>query len=424
MTVERDTHHGTWMLLKNRGFAYLWTGQMISQVGDTLNKVALLWFVYELTGSTLKTTVIGVLQTIPPLLLGAPIGVFLDRLPKKTVMIWIDLIRAALVLLIPLLYAFDMLTLPHLYVLVFFISLFSSIFGPAMAASIPFLVPRSQLTAANALLQSTANIGMLAGPAISGIGIALVGAQHVFYVNVATFLLSALCLLPLRLFDCTPDDDDHARRGAFLVDALVGFRFVVSHPIIMALMIGAGLYSMAASAVLFLLPALVKSHFHMGAMELGAFWSLLGIGMLVASLWLSTLRDRDVCARLRIVSISLILGGLAMGGLGLVTWKLIALCLMVLLGGSLALFTPITWAFLQELAPASIVARVLTTFNTAAMAASMAGMVLFGWVADALDPSASLIGAGLIFLVTAAVLRHFGRRYGFPSVASLSIAGS
>lgn len=113
-----------------------------------------------------------------------------------------------------------------------------------------------------------------------------------------------------------------------------------------------------------------------------------------------------------------------MGGLGLVTWKLIALCLMVLLGGSLALFTPITWAFLQELAPASIVARVLTTFNTAAMAASMAGMVLFGWVADALDPSASLIGAGLIFLVTAAVLRHFGRRYGFPSVASLSIAGS
>ena len=107
-----------------------------------------------------------------------------------------------------------------------------------------------------------------------------------------------------------------------------------------------------------------------------------------------------------------------MGGLGLVTWKLIVLCLMVLLGGSLALFTPITWAFLQELAPGAIVARVLTTFSTAAMAASMAGMLFFGWLADVVTPGASLIGAGLIFLVTAAVLRHFGRRYGFPAAAS------
>jgi MFS transporter, DHA3 family, macrolide efflux protein len=389
---------------------------MISQVGDSLTKVALLWFVYELTGSTLKTTVIGVLQTIPPLLLGAPIGVFLDRLPKKTVMIWIDLIRAVLVLLIPLLHVFDMLTLPHLYVLVFLISLFSSVFGPAMASSIPFLVSRSQLTAANALLQSTTNIGMLAGPAISGVGIALVGAQHVFYVNVATFLLSAMCLLPMRFVEHIPHASAHHR--TFVADALVGFRFVVSHPMIVALMIGASLYSMAASAVVFLLPALAKSHFQMGAVELGALWSLLGIGMLVASLWLSTLRDRDVCARLRIVSTSLILGGIAMGGLGLVTWKLIAFCLMVLLGGSLALFTPITWAFLQELAPGVIVARVLTTFSTAAMAAAMAGMVFFGWLADVVSPGASLIGAGLIFLITAAVLRHFGRRYGFPTIVS------
>jgi MFS family permease len=413
---ERATDRSGWALLRSRNFAYLWAGQMISQVGDGLNKVALLWFVYELTGSTLKTTIIGVLQTIPPLLLGAPIGVFLDRVPKKTVMIWIDVIRAVLVLLIPLLHVFDMLTLPHVYGLVFLISLFSSVFGPAMSSSIPFLVPRSQLTAANALLQSTTNIGMLAGPAISGVGIALVGPQNVFYVNVATFLLSACCLLPLRLVDDTQDAP--ARNGTFLADALVGFRFVVSHPMIMALMIGASLYSMAASAVVFLLPALAKSQFHMGAVELGALWSLLGIGMLVASLWLSTLGHRDVCARLRIVSISLFLGGAAMGGLGLVTWKLVVLCLMVLLGGSLALFTPITWAFLQELAPGAIVARVLTTFSTAAMAASMAGMVLFGWLADAVTPGASLIGAGLIFLVTATVLRHFGRRYGFPTVAS------
>ena len=62
---------------------------------------------------------------------------------------------------------------------------------------------------------------------------------------------------------------------------------------IMGLMVGASLYSMAAGAVVFLLPALAKSHFEMAAVELGALWSLLGIGMLLGSLWLSSLPQRQ-----------------------------------------------------------------------------------------------------------------------------------
>src|SRR5919112_971907 len=72
-----------WVLLRDRNFGPLWAGQLVSQIGDSLNRVALLWFVYHLTGSTLKTSLIGLLQTIPPLLLSPVIGVFLDRLPKK-----------------------------------------------------------------------------------------------------------------------------------------------------------------------------------------------------------------------------------------------------------------------------------------------------------------------------------------------------
>ena len=183
---------------------------------------------------------------------------------------------------------------------------------------------------------------------------------------------------------------------------------------IIGLMVGASLYSMASGAVVFLLPALAKSHFEMAAVELGILWSLLGIGMLLASLWLSSLPQRQFCGRLRIVSASLILGSIAMAGMGFFKWKLVAMSLMVALGGSLALFNPITWAFLQELAPGAIMARVLTAFSTAAMAASMLGMLLFGWAADVFTPATSLIGASLIFLSTAGVLTYYGRRYGFP----------
>lgn len=358
---------------------------MVSQVGDSLNKFALLWFVYEVTGSTLKTTVIGLLQTIPPLFLGPAIGVYLDRVPKKPVMIWIDVLRALLVLFIPLLHILNLLTLSRLYVLVFLIALFSSVFGPALASSIPLLVSSDRLTPANALIQSTNNIGMLAGPALSGLGIALVGAHNVLFLNVVTFLVSALCLLPIQL------RQPAVRRGTetrtFLEEVLTGFRFLGSHPMIMALMLGASLYSMAASAVVFLLPALAKSHFEMAAFELGALWSLLGIGMLLASLWLSSLPQRHFCGRLRIASASLVLGAVAMAAMSFFKWKFLAMALMVALGGSLALFNPITWAFLQELAPGVMMARVLTAFSTAAMAASMLGMILFGWAADVFTPS-------------------------------------
>ena len=137
-----------WQLLKERDFSLLFWGQMTSQIGDSLNRVALLWFVYQLTGSAMKMVMIGLLQTIPPLVLSPLIGVYLDRANKKTVMVWVDILRSALVLLIPLLYAFDQLTLERLYAAVFLLAVVSTIFGPALSASVPQLVRRDQLTAA------------------------------------------------------------------------------------------------------------------------------------------------------------------------------------------------------------------------------------------------------------------------------------
>jgi MFS transporter, DHA3 family, macrolide efflux protein len=168
-----------WGLLKTKNFGLLFSGQVISQIGDSMNKVALLWFVYELTGSAFKMTVIGLLQTIPPLVFGPLIGVYLDRMKKKPVMIWVDLIRAGLVMLVPLLYAMELLTLERLYILVFVTSVVSTVFGPALASAVPLLVPRARLTSANALIQGTNNIGLLIGPAIGGMSIALIGAPNV-----------------------------------------------------------------------------------------------------------------------------------------------------------------------------------------------------------------------------------------------------
>jgi MFS family permease len=139
-------------------------------------------------------------RTIPPLLFGPLIGVYLDRLSKKKVMIWIDLLRTLLVLLIPTLYAAQALTLERLYILVFLTAIVSTVFGPALASAVPLIVERSRFTAANAFIQSTTNIGVLMGPALSGLGIALIGAQNV------------LMLIPhVSHFGPLPDAGPHAR---------------------------------------------------------------------------------------------------------------------------------------------------------------------------------------------------------------------
>ena len=421
-TMEGRTGSG-WELLRTRNFSLLFSGQAVSQIGDSMNKVALLWFVYELTGSAFKMTMIGLLQTIPPLVFGPLIGVYLDRMKKKPVMIWVDLIRTGLVVLIPLLYAMEALTLERLYVLVFVTSIVSTVFGPALASAVPLLVPRAHLTAANALIQSTTNIGLLIGPAVSGVGIAMIGAQNVLYLDAATFMVSALCLMPIRLHEMLQAGARLAGGATILQDLLVGFRFVfVQQRTVLLLMLAAALYSLGASAFVFLLPVFATQLLDASAVELGWLWSSLGIGMLAASAWLAWINQGDLQNRLRLISAALAVGAVAVCTLGMLQAPVMAAALIIVFGGSTAVFTPVVWAMLQELTPKPLLGRVFTTFSAGAMASAMAGMAGFGWVADAVGPAASLVGIGVLLLCTATVAAAFSRRHPGATAPSCFIA--
>ncbi|MBX3345101.1 MAG: MFS transporter [Nitrospira sp.] len=402
-----------WRLINTRDFGLLWWGQTTSQIGEGLNKVALLWFVYELTGSAMKMTMVGLLQTIPPLVFGPLIGVYLDRLPKKAVMVWVDLVRALLTVLIPVLYALDTLSIEGLYGLIFLTSVVSTVFGPALVSAVPLLVRPSELMSANALIQGTNNIGMLLGPAISGIMIALIDAENVLFVNSATFLISAFCLMPIRFAV------SHRRtvEGASSVweELRGGFRFVFAQrSMVFTLVIISSLYNLGVSAFVFILPVYAKEFLQVGPVQLGWLWSALGVGMLAASTWLAWRKQSDMQGRLRIVVRGMTIGGLAVCSLSLLETPLVAAGIVVIVGGSTAVLNPIVWALLQEVTPEHLIGRVLTTFSVGSMASAMAGMTGFGWVADAIGPAASLVGLGLVLLLTAALAVPCARRACVP----------
>jgi len=400
-----------WRLIQTRDFGLLWWGQVTSQIGEGLNKVALLWFVYELTGSAMMIATVGLIQTVPPLFFGPLIGVYLDRLKKKPVMIWVDLIRTFLTLLIPALYGLGHLSIEGLFVLIFLTSMVSTVFGPALVSAVPHLVRRSELVSANALIQGTNNIGSLLGPAVSGILIALIGAQYVLYANAATFFISALCLIPIRSNETMPLAEKASEQPESLVsDLSVGFRFVFGNrSTVLVLVIITALFNLGASAFVFVLPVYAKELLNVGPVQLGWLWSALGAGMLAASSWLALRQKNDVRSRMQILVGGTTVGGLATCTLAGLESPLLAAGFVILVGAGAAVLNPVVFALLQEITPSNLMGRVLTTFSTGSMAAAMVGMSGFGWIADTIGPAQSLVGLGLVLLITAWVAALFSR---------------
>jgi len=400
--MSKSTAHGgastRWrQLLRDRNVRWLFAGQTISQVGDGVSKVALLWFVYSLTESALMMSLIGVLQTIPPLVFGPFAGVLLDRIEKRRAMIVIDAARTVLLTTIPILDALGLLNLPLFYVLVFVTAMCSMAFGPALNATLPLIVKKEQLTGVNALMQSAMTIGQLLGPALGGMLIAAIGAQNALYVNAAAFFLSAVSKLPLRL--------PHVRRHhtgrdvwtQAVKDLKDGIRFVfVKQRLLFLLMIVASIFTLGSTAFIYLLPVIGDRLLHVGSVALGVLWSSLGVGIFATTAWLIWKPQQMVCTRIWMIAVAAAIAACAVPGLLMSDSVLYAAGLIVAIGATSGLINPLVATSLQERTPKELMARVFGLFNTGTMVASMIGMTAFGWAADRFGPGVSLVAIGVV----------------------------
>ena len=114
----------------------------------------------------------------------------------------------------------------------------TAVFGPALTAAVPAIVSRSQFTAANALLQSTTSLGIIFGPALSGLGIAAYGSQEVLCLNAATYLVSAGCLLVVRFGDVVPRGFHAVAPTTMVRDLVEGLRYAFVNQRLILLLTG------------------------------------------------------------------------------------------------------------------------------------------------------------------------------------------
>ena len=393
-------HAHRWLL--TRDFAFMWWSQVLSQVAEGISKLALLWFVYAVTGSPLKTTVIGLLQTLPPILFGPFIGVIVDRVPKKAILIVSDVARGLLIGLIPCLVSIENFTVEALYVLTFLFGVATAVFVPTLSSAVPFMVARPQFTAANALLQSTTSLGIIIGPAVSGIGIAFSGSQDVLCLNALTYFASAACLLPIRLRGTNQAVNESAGWRPFIRHLVEGLRYAfLTHRTLLILIVLASVYTFGSGAFTTLFPVFGRQLLGLGPVEVGYLWSWLGVGFLLASIGLIRLSAWNLARRLQAIAASCAVAGLAVVGL---TWTDsfgMAAAYVVCIGIGLGTWTPIAWGIIQEVAPPGMVGRVMAVYTAMATATSMLGMSAFGWVAESFGSIASIVGIGGVMGVLA-----------------------
>jgi MFS family permease len=178
--------------LRHRNFALVWLGGLISLLGDWTLRIALPFYIFEVTGSVLATGVMVMVSTIPRVALGPVAGVFVDRWDRKHTLVIANILLCLLLLLLLLVRSAEQVWL--VFVVAFLESSIAQFISPAEHALLPRLVPETHLVPANALNALNNNLAMLTGPAISGALMAAFGLRIVVMLDSLSYLIAAMLM--------------------------------------------------------------------------------------------------------------------------------------------------------------------------------------------------------------------------------------
>lgn len=182
-------------ILRKKNFFFLWFGQIVSQFGDKLTQIALVGLVAVIFGapSNLAIASIFSMAILPVVILSPITGVYIDRWSKRKTMYVCDLFRGLLILLIPFFFL-EAKFFPFICIVIFISSSFGRFFIPAKMSIIPQLIEKKEIFLANSLVSVTATSAAIFGIGIGGFLVDFWGIKTVFYIDAATFFISAISI--------------------------------------------------------------------------------------------------------------------------------------------------------------------------------------------------------------------------------------
>ncbi len=276
----------TQLLRQNRNYRYSWLGQIVSEVGDHFNNVAVLSLAIEETHSGRVIAALMLSRAIPAVLAGPLAGVVLDRFDRQRIMIASDLVRGFIALGFIAAIAYRQTTL--LYLLSALLMLASPFFTSGRSAILPTIATSDELHTANSLTQTTGWMTLTVGAFLGGTIAAKFGYQIAVIFNSLSFFFSAVCIARLRsplgsfrVLRKADSDGENAQRARPWHEYREGLAYMTASPLILGIALIAVGWASGGGAAQVLFTLFSELVFKRGAQGLGQLWGTAGVGLLI-----------------------------------------------------------------------------------------------------------------------------------------------
>jgi len=393
-------------VLKNRNFFLLWLGQIISQIGDRLDQMALIAFIYlRSPGSTLQIAKILSFTIIPVFLIGPIAGVYVDRWDRRRTMYICDFLRAVLVFTIPF-FLFYAKSLIPIYLIIFIVFSIGRFFVPAKLSIIPDLVQKKDLLMANSLVNTTGMIAAILGFGIGGVLVEWLGAKSGFYLDAFSFLVSGtLIFLIAKKFSASMNFKKVSReiveviRKSVLQELKEGVLYFIQKKDIR---FTAGIIFIlwsALGAVYVVLIVFVQKTLHSATKDLGLIIMFLGIGLFSGSLVYG--RFGQKFSQFKIIFVSLVLSGIMLICFALTIQRypffLIAAMLSFLLGLLISPIMIATNTIIHNVSDNAMMGKIFSSLEIVMHLGFLLFMFISSLLAERFSHVAILIVVGCLF---------------------------
>ena len=391
------------VLRDNRGFRHLWLGQVVSQMGDWFNTIALYTIILNLTGSGRDIGLMMVARFLPSFVFGSLSGVLADRFSRRSIMIVSDLLRALVVLGFLFVRRADQLWI--LYVLTIAQLALSTFFEPAKTAAIPSIVSDRELVAANAISSVTWSAMLTLGAAVGGIVTGWFGTDVAFILDAFTYLLSAALIAQVRVPKRPPHQKQKLTVNRLLgvSETIEGARYVKQRRRVLALLLVKPAWGLGGG-ILTLLAVFGEKIFPVGgspATGIGVLFAARGIGTAVGPIVARRIAGEGKIRMQNSIGIAFLIGGLFYIAFGAANNFIFALIVLGIAhcGGS------ILWVFSTVLLQRGVEDKFRGRVFAAEMALLTLTMAVSNYITgEMLDrvtasPRAIAIGLGAFFLL-------------------------
>jgi len=269
-------------LWRHPDFLKLWSAETVSQFGTQISQLALpLTAIDVLHVSAFKVAALTTVEFLPFLLVSLPAGVWVDRLPRRPILVFGDLTRAGLLASIPIAYFLDALTIWQLYCVGFLFGIATVFFDVAYQSYLPSLVQRRQIIDGNAKLEISRSAAQLGGPGVAGLLIGWLKAPVAILFDAVSFLGSGLFILAIRKTETS--QADRAPRRKMRTELREGLSYVLRHPYLKNIAACTALFNFFGLLGYAVLLVYARRHLHLSPQTIGLAFVLGNFGALLAA---------------------------------------------------------------------------------------------------------------------------------------------